>query len=268
MAQLTSETERQLIHAFAKGSLISNIEASTGLSKEFLEEFSRTHADEICRKRGEIKEDFNTGREEGRFYGIDVSSWQGVIEWNRVKSSRNRHFAMLRAAYGLERDDRFEENYREAVKAGIPVGAYLYSLALNEQEAAAEADFMLELIRGKDLRYPVALDIEERSQARLGKERVSAIAEAFCSRIQSAGYYAMIYSYESFLTSLLDESVLRKYDIWAADIGATPSISYGIHQYSFRGQVEGIKGGCDLDVSLKNYPEIISQMKSTDSVKL
>ena len=100
MAQLTTETEKQLINSFARGSLISNIQASTGLSRDFLEEFSRTHADEICQKRSEIKEDFNTGREEGRFYGIDVSSWQGVIEWQRVKSDRNGQFAMLRAAYG------------------------------------------------------------------------------------------------------------------------------------------------------------------------
>ena len=73
----------------------------------------------------------------------------------------------------------------------------------------------------------------------------------------------MVYSYESFLTTLLDETVLRKYDLWVADVGATPSISYGIHQYSFKGQVEGIKGDCDLDVSLKNYPEIIENLKSS-----
>ena len=265
MAQLTAETERRLIHAFAKGSMISNIEASTGLSRDFLEEFSRTHADEICKKRSEIKEDFNSGREEGRFYGIDVSSWQGVIEWKRVKSSWNGQFAMLRAAYGLERDERFEENYSEAVKAEIPVGAYLYSLALNEEEAIKEADFMLELIKGKELKYPIALDIEERSQVQLGKQKVSAIIEAFCSRIQNEGNYVMVYSYESFLTTLLDESVLKKYDVWAADIGATPDISYGIHQYSFKGQVEGIKGDCDLDISLKNYPEIIEEMKSAST---
>ncbi len=263
MAQLTTETEKQLINSFARGSLISNIQASTGLSRDFLEEFSRTHADEICQKRSEIKEDFNTGREEGRFYGIDVSSWQGVIEWQRVKSDRNGQFAMLRAAYGRERDERFEENYSEAVKADIPVGAYLYSLALSEQEAAEEADFLLELIRDKDLKYPIAFDIEERSQVDLGKEKVSAIIEAFCSRIENAGYYVMVYSYESFLTTLLDETVLRKYDLWVADVGATPSISYGIHQYSFKGQVEGIKGDCDLDVSLKNYPEIIENLKSS-----
>lgn len=170
---------------------------------------------------------------------------------------------MLRAAYGRERDERFEENYSEAVKADIPVGAYLYSLALSEQEAAEEANFLLELIRDKDLKYPIAFDIEERSQVELGKEKVSAIIEAFCSRIENAGYYVMVYSYESFLTTLLDETVLRKYDLWVADVGATPSISYGIHQYSFKGQVEGIKGDCDLDVSLKNYPEIIENLKSS-----
>lgn len=266
MEEITNEMKKQLIHAFARGSSIANLEASTGLSREFLEEFARTNADEICRRRREIREDFNTGREDGRYYGTDVSSWQGVIEWNRVRRDRNGSFTMLRAAYGLERDERFEENYRGAVKAGINTGAYLYSLALNKEEAEREAEFMLELIRGKDLKYPIAFDIEERSQAELGRERVSEIAEAFCSRVEREGYYVMIYSYEDFLISLLNEEVRRRYDIWAASIGQTPSIPYGIHQYSFRGRVEGIRGDCDLDVSLKDYPAIISEMNRRRSL--
>lgn len=76
----------------------------------------------------------------------------------------------------------------------------------------------------------------------------------------------MIYSYEDFLISLLNEEVRRRYDIWAASIGQTPSIPYGIHQYSFRGRVEGIRGDCDLDVSLKDYPAIISEMNRRRSL--
>lgn len=255
--ELSEEKIRELIRALARDTKTDNIIAAEGYTREFVEDFAKKYADEICEERRRIKEDFNSDREKNRTYGIDVSSWQGIIEWNHVAQSEHGGFAILRAAYGTERDSRFEQNYEEATIAGIPVGAYLYSLALNPEQARNEADRLLEMLKDKRFPYPIALDIEERSQASLGRERVSEIIEAFCERVEKAGYYVMVYSYESFLTSLLTDEIKEKYDIWAADIGATPSIPYGIHQYSFRGSVDGIRGSVDLDLSIKDYPKIM-----------
>lgn len=257
--ELSDTKIRELIHALARDTRTDNIIAAEGYTREFIEDFARRYADEICEERRRIKEDFRPEREEGRTYGIDVSSWQGVIEWNRVKQSSHDGFAMLRAAYGTEPDSRFEDNYEEATRANVPVGAYLYTLALNEEEAREEADRLIEILRGKRLPYPIALDIEERAQAELDKERVSAIIDAFCSQMEQARYYVMVYSYEDFLRTHLTDEIRNKYDIWVADIGETPDIDFGIHQYSFRGDVDGIRGDVDLDYAVKDYPEIMRE---------
>ncbi len=255
--ELSDEKIRELINALARDTRTDNIIAAEGYTREFIEDFARQYAKEICEERRRINEDFQPERERERRYGIDVSSWQGVIEWNRVKQSQNGGFAMLRAAYGTEEDSRFEQNYQEATRADVPVGAYLYSLALTPAQAREEADKLIELLKGKRFPYPIALDIEERAQVNLGRERVSEIIDAFCSRIENAGYYVMVYSYENFLATLLTDEIKEKYDLWVADIGGTPTISYGIHQYSFRGSVDGIRGNVDLDYALKDYPTIM-----------
>ena len=258
--ELSKAKIKELIDAIARDTRIDNIVAAEGYTREFVEDFAREYADEICDKRRENKDKFNSDIEKIRVYGIDVSSWQGVIEWNKVKQSSHGRFAMLRAAYGAEPDSRFEENYRGATEAEIPVGVYVYTLALNEQEAVEEADRLLELIRDKRLSYPVALDIEESSQAELGKERVSAIINAFCSRIEQAGYYVSVYSYANFLETLLTDEIKKKYDLWVADLEGSPSLNYGMRQYSFKGRVEGIKGFVDLDYAVKDYPKIIENL--------
>lgn len=259
--ELTDAKIKELIHAIAKDTKADNIIAAEGYTREFIDEFAKQYADEICKKRKEIHDEFHDKSEVGRVYGIDLSSWQGIIEWNRVKQSSHGKFAMLRATYGSEIDCRFEENYRAAEKAKIPVGAYLYTLALDEQQAIAEADRLIELLKDKKLDYPVALDIEESSQAALGRDRVSAIIEAFCKRMEDAKFYVSVYSYENFLATLLTDEIKSKYDLWVADIGGTPDMTYGMHQYSFRGSVSGISGDVDLDYAVKDYPSIIKKAK-------
>lgn len=258
--ELSKAKIKELVDAIARDTRIDNIVAAEGYTREFVEDFAREYADEICDKRKEHKGKFNNDVEKGRIYGIDVSAWQGVIEWNRVKRSINGKFVMLRAAYGEEPDRRFEENYRGATEAEIPVGVYVYTLALNEQEAVEEADRLLDLIRDKKLSYPVALDIEESSQAALGRERVSAIINAFCSRVERAGYYVSVYSYASFLETLLTDEIKSKYDLWVADLEGVPSLNFGMRQYSFKGRVAGIKGLVDLDYAVKDYPKIIENL--------
>lgn len=259
--EISDAKVKELIHAIAKDTKADNIIAAEGFTRDFIDGFAKQYADEICKKRKEIHDSFHDKREVGRVHGIDVSSWQGVIEWNKVKQSEQGKFAMLRAAYGTEADCRFEENYRAAERARIPIGAYLYTLALDEQQAINEADRLIEQLKGKKFSYPIALDIEESSQAALGAERVSAIIDAFCKRLEGAKYYVSVYSYESFITTLLTDEIKNKYDLWVADIGGVPDISYGMLQYSFRGSVDGISGDVDLDYAVKDYPSIIKKSK-------
>ena len=105
------------------------------------------------------------------------------------------------------------------------------------------------------------MDIEESAQVQLGRERVSEILDAFCSKIEAAGYYVCVYSYEDFITSCLTEEIFKKYDIWVSDVGGEPTVAYGLHQYSFTGDVSGIRGSVDLDVAVKDYPKILEEMK-------
>ena len=90
-------------------------------------------------------------------------------------------------------DKRFEQNYSGAKAVGIPVGAYWYSYAMNENEARQEADVFLSVIKGKQFEMPVYFDLEEKKQFNLGKERVSAIMRAFLERVESAGYFTGLY---------------------------------------------------------------------------
>lgn len=257
---MTDTKRKDIINALAHGTSPANIEASEGVTSEEIALIAEEHACDICSRRTELEK--RRSRVQALpVFGIDASAWQGVISWNRVKNSKNSGFAMLRAACGKETDTRFEENYREARAAGIAVGAYLYSMALDETEAEAEAELLLSLVKDKELTYPLALDIEEEAQVKLGADKCSAIITAFCGRLERAGRYVCLYSYEDFLLDCVTEDVRKKYDLWVADVGGTPRLSGGMRQYSFTGSVSGISGRVDLDEAYKDYPSIIASMK-------
>ena len=261
---MTETKLKDILNALARETSPANIEASEGISSADILRIAEKYACGICRRKEELSKRRSTRAPDPAF-GIDVSAWQGTVSWNRVKNNQNGGFAMLRAACGQEEDSRFESNYREAKSAGIPVGAYLYSMALDEAEAEAEAEFMLSLIKDKELDYPLAFDIEESAQVQLGAEKCSAIIYAFCNKLEQAGYYVCFYSYEDFLLNYVTEDVRSKYDLWIADVGGTPTLSGGMRQYSFSGSVPGINGRVDLDEAYKDYPSIIADMKKRRS---
>lgn len=150
--------------------------------------------------------------------GIDVSVHNGSIDWQNVKNA-GMQFAILRAGYGREisqKDARFEENYRNAKTAGIPVGVYWYSYAMSEDEARLEADVFLSVIKGKQFEMPVYFDLEEKKQFDLGKEKVSAIMRAFLERVESAGYFVGLYGSASSLTTHTAYDIKSRYTIWLA----------------------------------------------------
>lgn len=198
--------------------------------------------------------------------GIDVSRWQGDIDWGKVKKA-GIDFVMIRAGFGMEDDHvdrKFHENIKGAQAAGIDCGVYWYSYALSTKDALKEAKACLSTIKGYKLTYPVAFDIEDPSQKSLTMTQISDITKTFCSYLEENRYYVSVYSYASMLKDKMNSSVLSKYDIWVAHTGVDkPSFSgnYGMWQYSWKGRVNGISGDVDLDYGYVYYPEIIKKNK-------
>lgn len=199
-----------------------------------------------------------------QYRGIDISEHNGTVDMKKVKAD-GVSFVMLRSGYGdllsypNQKDKMFEQNYKNAKAAGLKVGIYHYMYARTPLAAKREAQGFLALIKGKTPDYPVALDIEEKAQYDLGREKCSELVKAFIGEVEKAGYYCMLYSYESFLQNRMTADVLKRYDIWCANITRAPKISCGIHQYSFTGKVSGCKGNTDLDITTKGYPQIIKK---------
>lgn len=193
--------------------------------------------------------------------GIDVSQWQGYnLDFNKLKAD-GIQFVMIRAGYGKyssQKDPCFETNYKKAKAAGLMVGAYWYSYAKSVSDAEQEAKVFLQTIAGKKFEYPIAFDIEDSSQLSLSNSTISAIVEKFCSYCEAKGYYVMLYSYENFLQTRVNESTRRKYDLWVANITRKPTLPYGIWQYSFTGRPRGSTGDTDMNTSEKAYQNIMA----------
>ncbi|MDE6779839.1 MAG: glycoside hydrolase family 25 protein [Ruminococcus sp.] len=195
-------------------------------------------------------------------WGIDVSQWQGNVDWYSVKNS-GVEFAIIKAGHGMyasQKDPKFDYNIQQAQANGIECGAYWYSYATTVEGAIAEAEACYSVIKDYDFTYPIYFDIEDPSQTYLSAVQISAMTEAFCSTLAAKGYRVGIYSYSSFLNTYIYESVREKYDIWVAHFGVSaPSYynPYGMWQYSSTGYVSGISGHVDLDVSYVNYPYLL-----------
>ncbi len=203
-----------------------------------------------------IKEDIVGG-----IKGIDVSSWQGVIDWQKVADAGVK-FAIIRSSYYDKADKMFEYNITEAKKAGIYVGVYHYCYALTEEEARKEAQVFLKTVEPYEIDFPLMFDFEDNSQVPLGKNKLTSIAQAFLSEIKNAGYYPMIYSYKNWLENNLDMDKLSEYETAVAEWDVSKSTyggKYGVWQYSCTGLVSGINGDVDLDICYKDYAKIIRE---------
>ena len=196
------------------------------------------------------------------FEGVDVSVYQGNIDWNKAKAD-GIEFAIMRAGYGKyvsQKDKYFDQNMKNAKAAGLPCGVYWFSYALTPEDAIKEADACYEVIKNYKLEYPVSFDMETESQMKLPKETVAQIIEAFCGRMESYGYYTTLYTYASFLNYKVDDRIFDKYDIWVAHYNTSkPAFNrnYGLWQYSCTGSVWGITGNVDRDYVYLDYERII-----------
>lgn len=190
--------------------------------------------------------------------GIDVSKFQGSIDWNAVKAD-GITFAIIRCGYrgygsgALVEDSTYRRNIQGAINAGLRVGVYFYSQAINEAEAVEEASMVLSLVSGYSLPLGVYYDTESvgggRANALSAAER-TACAVAFCETIRSAGYSAGVYSYASWFYNALNFANISKYNIWIAQYRDTLSFSYkhNIWQYTGSGSVKGISKPVDMNI--------------------
>lgn len=192
--------------------------------------------------------------------GIDVSKWQGAIDWKKVKAA-GVQFAMLKCTSGKNIADYFETNYKNAKAVGMPVGVFCYSYAKSVDGAKREAEAAIKILKGRQLEYPVAFDIEETSQKKLGKKTLTEMVKVFCETLEKAGYYVCLYTNLDWTRNYLDMNALSAYDLWLAQINKTVTYkgAYGMWQYSWTGKINGIIGDVDLDYAYKDYPSIIKK---------
>lgn len=195
--------------------------------------------------------------------GIDVSKWNGTIDWNAVKNS-GVNYVIIRCGYrgsttgALIEDPKFKSNIKGATSAGLKVGVYFFSQATNEVEAVEEASMVLSLVSGYKLSYPVFLDVEP-SGGRgdgISTETRTAVINAFCQTISNSGYSAGVYANKTWLNSKINTgSLASSYKIWLAQYAAAPSYGgrYHIWQYTSKGSVNGISGNVDMNLSYLGY---------------
>ncbi len=198
--------------------------------------------------------------------GIDVSKWNGDIDWKAVKRSGEAQFVMIRASYGYEdTDPKLAENVAGCEKYDIPYGFYHYMYAKNVSEAKKEAAYFLNAIEQYSPKYPVVLDIEEDFYKQMSKKEVTSIVTTFMEALENAGYYAMIYSYSKFFDDNLIMDKIEKYDIWVACWGDEDKLAenysyhYGMWQYSETGRIAGIDEDVDLNFAYKDYRATIEK---------
>ena len=187
------------------------------------------------------------------YRGIDVSKWQGEVDWNKVKNS-GVQFAILRIGYGMyenQKDSQFEKNYAGCKKNNIPVGVYLYSYALNAEEAKKEAEVVLKWLNGREINLPVYYDIEDKTQQTLGKETLTNMCTSFCEEIEKAGYWAGVYANKYWFTDLLNnEEISSRFTCWVAQYNSVNTYAgkYDMWQYTSSGSTAGIDGNVDLNI--------------------
>ena len=192
--------------------------------------------------------------------GVDVSSHQQDIDWELV-AANGVEFAMIRVGYRgytegeIQPDDYFTQNIEGALAAGLDVGVYFFSQAMDEQEAREEARFVLDKISGYQLAYPVFFDWEKigadaRSDA-MDLTSLTTVTDTFCSEIEAAGYQAGLYFNQQLGYEELHLPSLQGYTFWLAEYNDTPSFTYDfdLWQYASDGSVDGIDGDVDLNLA-------------------
>lgn len=221
----------------------------------------------IVIEEGETIRRYEVDGEDISLVGIDVSSYQGSINWNKVKQA-GVDYAIIRLGYrgygtgALKIDTAFHTNMANANAAGVPVGAYFYSQAITVEEAVEEAKAVIRNLSGYKVDYPVVFDMEEvndddenvRTSSLTTEERTD-ITIAFCEEIKAAGYTPMVYGNIKWMAMNLDLTRLEDYDKWFAQYFKQPFFPYefSMWQYTPYGKIPGIPGSVDLNMGFVDY---------------
>lgn len=202
---------------------------------------------------------------------LDVSKWQGRIDWDKVKASGKIDGVMLRVLGSKGGkpylDPYFARNYAECARLGLPVGGYYYTCAVTQRQTEEELAALKTALRGKTFQLPLAIDVEDPRLRSLAPAKLSARVAEAAAQLEAWGLYAMVYTYTNFADTALDMAALAAYDLWIADYrGTRPTRKHGMWQYTSSGRVPGISGPVDLSHAYKDYAAII-QRKGLGKVK-
>lgn len=202
---------------------------------------------------------------DGAYIGIDVSAYQGDIDWEAVAAT-GIDFAIIRVGYrgatlgAINEDTYFETNIQGALDAGLKVGVYFFSQAITVEEAEEEASFVIGKISGYDIDYPVIFDwenvtIDDARTDSISGDDVTEFAATFLKKLDKAGYNTAVYFNKSQAYNFYDLEKLDDYDFWYAEYKTAPSLyySFDIWQYSESGTVNGISEKVDINISFKDY---------------
>ncbi|OXZ39429.1 N-acetylmuramoyl-L-alanine amidase [Finegoldia magna] len=201
--------------------------------------------------------------------GADLSKFNRYVDM-RLAKKNGMDFVILKAGSGYSGEDpKFQRNYNNAKAAGLNVGAYWYSYAVNVEEAKEEAVRYMKILGKKQFEYPVYLDFEDPSQRKIPKKTKTDMAIAFMSILEKNGFYTGLYSSGSWINNQFERERLKDYDIWIAHWHVTnPNCytpDYGMWQFTNKSKIKGVpdtgEGGVDMNYSYKNYPKIIKDAK-------
>lgn len=206
-------------------------------------------------------------------FGIDVSHYQGVINWEKVAKA-GKKFAIMKCQYEAQShriDETFEYNYEEAGKNGLARGVYIYIARASMADMEGDAMALLGHLKGRKLEYGIWLDLEDKSLQDKGKNYIRGLAETYARIFKNAGYFVGIYCNRSWYLNLIHDDLKANFDFWIArypknDTGVynpnsclKPSSNYAVAwQYSSKGRVNGIRTNVDMNV---DYDGIIDLMK-------
>lgn len=213
---------------------------------------------------------------------VDVSRWNGNIDWDKVKASGKIDGVMLKTVStnrklskrndGLYVDPTFERNYAECKRLGIPVGVYYYTYAVSHTSADAELALLKTALTGKTFELPICVDVEDNKLHKLGKQELTDLIAYALATIEQWSFYALLYTGLNFGNTRLymGGAALRKYDVWLAKYPRDKSktkpedkpktdFSFGMWQYTRTASVSGVSGNVDLSHAYKDYASIIAK---------
>ncbi len=208
--------------------------------------------------------------------GIDVSQYQGLIDWELVKN--NIDFAILRCGYGQDipgqDDPTFKRNADECTRLNIPFGVYLYSYAQNERDAISEARHIIRLVKDYQMSYPIYLDIEDPKIQRLSNDQIEKNVRAWTNEMEKNNYYVGFYASYNWWNTKLTGAFYKRYTRWIARFNDELGVSgYDMWQYTDRGRVLGINALVDRNIAYKDFESIIKEggynnyKRETDGVR-